>query len=677
MLPTYQCAGRLALSSLLGVFLLSACGGGGGGNGGSSGSSSLSITLAPNPLTDTVYTWDLPTSVTLAGTVSGSTSASSVYVVVIDHGGTFASGPVQLNQTGPNTYQTALTLPAGTTEGAHNSTLTVQACGDLNCNNVLAQSTEPYQITVKPNPTLTVTSSTATLTGSAIQGISQRTNEQTTVLTVNDPVFTFEGSPIYPVYLQATDPNGVVMVLPIYNAYYLPITGPFNSPKFQLDFDLGGTLVQGHNTGTLKFKLCHDNRCQKVFNGSSTLPYDIVLGPGTQPALAPLAGASDWTTLQGSASHSGYVPATVNISAFSPRWVGSAPASSELVTAGNNVFALSRPFGQAYGFLHGIKESDGSIIWSNGGAQDASGLLVDAGIVYLPEIDSSGSGIGMLSAYNAANGSAVFSQSYTEPQNGTSVYPAPAGNLVLMPSAVNNFAYPQLTSLNATTGGASGSPACLQAQEQTSGFRESEAPAVDSAQTAYFGTSAGLMIARFGSPQTCTLIPFAFGSGSTPGVGNPAVLTDAGSVIVPAGSLYDFDLSRNALKWSKTDASYTQPSFGNGVVYVGNLTMNNVAEDNRTTVQALSESDGSLLWSWTPPYGSGSVVTTISNRPFVNGSIIVTKNIVFVVTEQRVHALDLSTHQSVWSANEQASLAISSNGILYLVGSVFMAVNLH
>jgi outer membrane protein assembly factor BamB len=77
-------------------------------------------------------------------------------------------------------------------------------------------------------------------------------------------------------------------------------------------------------------------------------------------------------------------------------------------------------------------------------------------------------------------------------------------------------------------------------------------------------------------------------------------------------------------------------------------------------LDALSEKDGHVLWSWTPPAGNG----------YFRRNIVVTKNLVFVSTDANVYAIDLNTHQQVWQYPKPGMLAISSNLNLYIANYV-------
>jgi outer membrane protein assembly factor BamB len=93
--------------------------------------------------------------------------------------------------------------------------------------------------------------------------------------------------------------------------------------------------------------------------------------------------------------------------------------------------------------------------------------------------------------------------------------------------------------------------------------------------------------------------------------------------------------------------------------------------DNPLRLEARAETDGSLLWSWTPP--------TTGDLSF-RSEVLVTDNLVFVSTAWAAYAIDLATHRTVWSYFSYplgTRLAMSPSGILYLNGPDYLtAINL-
>jgi len=89
------------------------------------------------------------------------------------------------------------------------------------------------------------------------------------------------------------------------------------------------------------------------------------------------------------------------------------------------------------------------------------------------------------------------------------------------------------------------------------------------------------------------------------------------------------------------------------------LARRSISGADHVVVAARSESDGSLLWSWAPqPLGS--------ETRFI-GDVLVTNNLVFVSTNTTTYAISQSTHQPVWSIPVPGRLALSANGVLYVV----------
>ncbi len=112
--------------------------------------------------------------------------------------------------------------------------------------------------------------------------------------------------------------------------------------------------------------------------------------------------------------------------------------------------------------------------------------------------------------------------------------------------------------------------------------------------------------------------------------------------------LVSYNIAGDAIAWRSANAYLTHPAIANGVIYA--------ARNAPATLDALSESDGHILWSWTPPAGNTSF----------HRNTVVTNNLVFVSTDANVYAIDLSTHQAVWEYAQPGMLAISGSSILFI-----------
>ena len=54
-----------------------------------------------------------------------------------------------------------------------------------------------------------------------------------------------------------------------------------------------------------------------------------------------------------------------------------------------------------------------------------------------------------------------------------------------------------------------------------------------------------------------------------------------------------YDVANQAIAWRSANAYLTHPALANGVVYA--------ARNGPPVLDALSEADGHVLWSWSPP----------------------------------------------------------------------------
>jgi outer membrane protein assembly factor BamB len=136
-------------------------------------------------------------------------------------------------------------------------------------------------------------------------------------------------------------------------------------------------------------------------------------------------------------------------------------------------------------------------------------------------------------------------------------------------------------------------------------------------------------------------------------------------------SINRYDLASGQLIWqiTQTSSQPTLPTPGvfqamavaNGMVYVASGIDNIDGPGIVATVAALNVTDGSTAWSWSPPASDFQVIVN---------DMIVTNNLLFVSTGQAVYAVDLSTHQTVWTLPVPGyQMAISPSGMLYIVSA--------
>jgi outer membrane protein assembly factor BamB len=138
------------------------------------------------------------------------------------------------------------------------------------------------------------------------------------------------------------------------------------------------------------------------------------------------------------------------------------------------------------------------------------------------------------------------------------------------------------------------------------------------------------------------------------------VIGGHGNVIVYSRSgtddgrvLSSFDVNAKSLEWSTSREYDTAPAVANGVVYA--------AGDDGMTVDAIDETTGKVLWSWSPTPGQGDTG--------FRHNIVVTNDVLLVSTDVAVYAVDLATRQTAWRYAEPGRLALSGRFLFLATGA--------
>ncbi len=122
--------------------------------------------------------------------------------------------------------------------------------------------------------------------------------------------------------------------------------------------------------------------------------------------------------------------------------------------------------------------------------------------------------------------------------------------------------------------------------------------------------------------------------------------TDGGT---HANTLTAFDATAGTIAWQLPGNFPATPAYHDGLLYVPNGSTN--------AVEVRAEGDGTLQWAWSPPAAADTRLVS---------EVLLTNNLMFVSTDANTYAVDLSTHQAVWSFPASGRLALSRNGVLYL-----------
>ncbi len=130
------------------------------------------------------------------------------------------------------------------------------------------------------------------------------------------------------------------------------------------------------------------------------------------------------------------------------------------------------------------------------------------------------------------------------------------------------------------------------------------------------------------------------------------VLGTRGNVLVGGVSLKSCELATRKTAWEVPAEGevFQTPAVGNGAVYC-------LQGD---TLRAVHERNGARLWQWRPEAGAKTL----------SSNIIVTASHVFVASATTTYAIDVLTHEPVWSHAQGGALALGSGGMLLIAGDM-------
>jgi hypothetical protein len=423
--------------------------------------------------------------------------------------------------------------------------------------------------------------------------------------------------------------------------------------------------------GNATLNLCQDANCATTL-ASVTVPISInVLGsttdwPGNNlTVLNAWTDVADWSTFQGNAAHTGHVRASVDPNQFTTRWkIPGSPLSngwsqlkSNLATANGLFYVVSSGYLDS-GVLHARSESDGSEVWrysfTGMSYPSANPAAVANGVVYLAAGHQDET---YMYALNATTGEVVYRATMTS-QWEDYLAPTVGPNGMLY---ANAGTYGGLYGFDPT-----GNQLFFANQEQQSNWT----PAVDAT-----GVYAYTGVLRVHDPLTGTVLHeiadptftnYVYEIGGAPVLGAPGSvfaanytnsLLNGGAI---GNTLVNFRTDTNSIGWQQAGVYPTTPAYKDGVVYAVN--------QNPLRLEARAETDGTMLWWWTPPSPADSL--------FVS-EVLLTDNLAFVTTTQATYAIDLETHRPVFSFPASGKLALSANGVLYIHNATdLVAINL-
>lgn len=498
-------------------------------------------------------------------------------------------------------------------------------------------TTPPVTTTPAPAPEVKVLSGTMTRYAAEGGGVAFDVQIK--------PNFTPEGTLV----VTASDKAGVIAA---------PVAVTANTDgSYALALATARDAARGHYSGDITLKLCADQACAKPQAVASvTVPYDLnVVAYGTAWAgdrlttLAPWADVPDWSTFQGNAGHTGYVPVEIKPDQLLPRWKMGPISQAGVSTYGYGYAAtLAAANGIFYGagdnVLKARKEHDGSLVWS----YDVSGLsypsvnppAVANGVVYM----AAGQSPTYMFAFDAATGSVRFKAPMVSQWES-----------YLAPVALDDAVYANAGSYGGLyafkpTGDQQFLSTALQVSMGT--------PAVDASLVyTYNGSSLSMLDRKTGTVRStirdvnANVYSYQINGAPVLGANGSVFAANYGVANLASGGneLLKFDTAKGYIDWRVKGIYPMTPAYAGGVVYAQNL--------SPYRLEARAESDGALLWSWVPGP---------SNETAWTGEPVVTKNLVFASASKATYAIDLATRKVVWSYPMAGRLALTRSGILYI-----------
>jgi len=367
--------------------------------------------------------------------------------------------------------------------------------------------------------------------------------------------------------------------------------------------------------------------------GSTGDPANTGLTP-----LAPWPGVADWSTYQGTAAHTGYVPVTIDPQRIGKRWTWNSPNPPSIgFRMGPPVQAGGLLFASVGNTVWALKETDASAVWSydvtsisGGNADGAQDPAVDSGHVWF--------------AGGHWDTTYMFSLDAT---TGAVKTKSPLGSQYedyYAPVIVDGDVY--------TEGGAYGGLSAFDADgnhlfqaQMPQADQWSPAADADYIYTYATGNVAGEAELRQIDRRTGDVVKTILDDASSDSrAARTPILTPSGGVVAfGSGNVTRFDIAAGTISWQLPGGVR---AYAKGVVYA-------IVEPQR--IDAHDERTGALLWSWPLPTNDSIV-----------GDIVVTDNLLFVSTYSQVYAVDLAKHAVVWNAPLSGNLSISSSGLLYV-----------
>lgn len=348
----------------------------------------------------------------------------------------------------------------------------------------------------------------------------------------------------------------------------------------------------------------------------------------TRPTAA-WSHTAEWSTYQGNNRHTGAINATLDPSAFEVSWTRSFTGRATAAVTGNG-----RIYATVGSQLRAFSPAAGADVWSYDlGARDSyDAPAFGGGRVY---VVTGGHSNSFLFGVDAAAGSLLFRSAY---RNQWSSWYSPVVNdqHVYMAGGY----YGGMYSFNGTTGAERWFVETNQYDAWTPALHDGRVYAY----TGSYAPQLQVVDAATGGALFSIADPNFAWDGWSMHVA-PVIGTRGNVLVTQGGRLLSFDLAGRRIGWEMSGGFSGPVTVHNGTLYV----------IKSGAVEARSESDGTLLWSWAPPSGA------------VQGTLVASNNVVFARTDIATYAIDTAARRHTWAHPSGGHLAVTPDGLLLIV----------
>lgn len=419
---------------------------------------------------------------------------------------------------------------------------------------------------------------------------------------------------------------------------------------FDVTLESLASAPKGQTTATVTFRLCTTASCSTVYPGSTK-----------QVSVKLTVSDAEWSTTQGNAGHTGYVPTSFSTASFSDAWSIATPNPPSEIAARTGTVFFNVVGTDNHVYTRAVSTTTGALLWGfDVGAGSYPGRRAYGPAYANNRVATMGAASSStatpIQVMNATTGGYVSTPVYDTQHTGGNVLTLIGDELFFASGYYGNVVF----SANAATG------ARLWRTEATGSYggyvMEGQNVAVDQDHVYFFKGGSLLVLSRAGAVVKVIANPFFTKNGlsyygqyqSAPildGNGRIFTFTDnyqAGDALPIAA----FSLTSDRPLW-RTSYSYT----GNAAVRAGRLY---AARSSSTIVDMIDVTTGLV---------AGSI--DVGGTGNLNSNIVVTDSHLFVSSASRTFAVDLTNaaYPVVWSKPVGGLLAITPDGYLVISGS--------